>query len=156
MSRTPRESYERIWRMPKTVRLPPSREWVYFVYADCAAPVVKIGRSQEAKWRLLTLQAQSPIPLALIGLVNAPAGAELALHSCFADEHSHCEWFYASERLLGFVGSLPKGAVVNRIEVRAWGERFNVDTEFELARSALRKGRAGAKRRTYMGDVLAR
>lgn len=106
--------------LPPTVDLhPASREWVYFVEADLPEPIVKIGRAANLKKRLITLQANSPVQLKLIGAGNCPTGSEQLLHRAFAEERLFGEWFRPSAPLLTFVGSFPRGGVVDFQFIRA-------------------------------------
>ena len=94
--------------LPKVARLRKGREWVYFLRADCEARLVKVGHSTNLKWRLTGLQTQCPVQLSLIGLVQAPAGAELVFHEVLSSSRAHGEWFYPSPDLERIRGAIPK------------------------------------------------
>lgn len=95
-------------RLPKLARLVQGREWVYFLRADCEARLVKIGHSINLKWRLMSLQTQSPVQLNLIGLVHAPAGTEFVIHEALDASRSHGEWFRPTDDLETVRKALPR------------------------------------------------
>lgn len=81
------------------MKRPPRHGIIYFVEpVDLDGPI-KIGFSQQAEARLGALSSASPIALRLIGALHASNDDEQFLHRCFADAHSHGEWFYATDLL---------------------------------------------------------
>lgn len=86
--------------------------WVYF--ATSASPAcVKIGWSYDPVARLRRLQAASPAPLTLWGVIPGTRQDEKILHECFADYRSHGEWFRVAPglkaALLAVVGLAANG-----------------------------------------------
>lgn len=72
---------------------------VYFIKPVGLDGPIKIGHSWCPANRLIDLGAWSPWPLELIGYVASPSEDERFLHRCFADCHSHREWFHSTPRL---------------------------------------------------------
>lgn len=54
---------------------------------------IKIGCSAVPARRMATYATWSPFPLELMGSIPGTAVDEQFLHGCFAESHSHCEWF---------------------------------------------------------------
>lgn len=98
--------------LPKVAKLPPGREWTYFLRADCPGRLVKIGNSVNLKWRLSGLQTQCPVQLSLVGLANTPAGTELLLHEALAKARAHGEWFYPTADVDRIRRAMPKGGSI--------------------------------------------
>lgn len=134
---TPSEALARLWTLPETTKLPPSREWIYFLQTQTDPKLIKIGKSQELRWRVITIQHMCPIALKLVGAVSAPAGTEQVLHAKFRDLRYFGEWFFASAQLLEFIKSLPKGESLPVGMAEAWSS--------ETGQPLLRRFR----RRTY-------
>lgn len=74
--------------------------YVYFIRPVGADGPIKIGCSFVPQRRLEDFSVWSPAPLEIIGTVPGSFGDEKFLHECFADQHSHREWFHASDQLL--------------------------------------------------------
>lgn len=72
---------------------------VYFIKPVGLDGPIKIGHSWCPANRLIDLGAWSPWPLELVGHVSSPSEDERFLHRCFADCHSHREWFHSTVRL---------------------------------------------------------
>lgn len=75
------------------------RSNIYFLKPAGLDGPIKIGCSGLPNARLETLAVWSPWPLELIGSVPGVITDESFLHSCFADQHSHYEWFHSSPEL---------------------------------------------------------
>lgn len=60
---------------------------------------IKIGFSHRPIGRLAQYASWSPVRLEMIGFVPAQPEDENFLHQCFADIHSHNEWFFATTAL---------------------------------------------------------
>lgn len=87
---------------------------VYFVKPVGMAGPIKIGCSWHAVERLKTLSAWSPFPLEIILTIPGSYKLEKNIHACFADLHSHREWFHAADRLLAAIELLKQGVPVER------------------------------------------
>lgn len=72
---------------------------VYFIKPVGLDGPIKIGCSYRPENRLLDLGAWSPWPLEIIGSVPGIYHDEQFLHRCFADSHSHREWFHSTPAL---------------------------------------------------------
>lgn len=79
---------------------------VYFIKPVGADGPIKIGCSYVPQNRLIDLTAWAPQPLELIGAVPGTLQDEGFLHRCFADLHSHREWFRADPRLTSAIKSI--------------------------------------------------
>lgn len=90
---------------------------VYFMKPVGMAGPIKIGCTKWAQDRLVNLSIWSPFPLEIIVTIPGTFKLERNLHCCFADLHSHREWFFAGERLLSMIEKLkcglPIGEAVN-------------------------------------------
>jgi hypothetical protein len=73
--------------------------FIYFLKPRDHIGPFKIGSSTIPLERLMAYAAWSPFPLELIGSVPGTMRDECWLHSCFADCHSHSEWFHATPKL---------------------------------------------------------
>lgn len=72
---------------------------VYFIKPAGLDGPIKIGSSKRPAIRVIDLAAWSPWPLQLIGAVHGSTEDERFLHKCFADCHSHREWFHSTPHL---------------------------------------------------------
>lgn len=72
---------------------------VYFIKPVGMDGPIKIGCSILPEKRLQELTVWSPFPLEVIGSVLGQIADEQFLHRCFADCHSHREWFYSTPAL---------------------------------------------------------
>jgi len=84
-------------------------EFVYFIKPIGLDGPVKIGCSMVPENRLINLTVWSPWPLEI--LVTIPGGQPLEanIHDCFADSHSHREWFRSTPRLRKLIDDLKSG-----------------------------------------------
>lgn len=78
---------------------------VYFVQAKNNG-LIKIGFTSNLKSRLSDLSSMSPVPLELLAFTEGDCNLERELHSTFANHRSHGEWFYPSDELIRFIGSI--------------------------------------------------
>jgi hypothetical protein len=116
--------------MPKMTPLNArEREWVYFLEADCQPALVKIGKTSDLKWRILTLQHMSPVTLTLVGAISGPLGIETIMHRKFADLRQHGEWFLIDAGLREFIDALPKGGPLPAELVTQWAAEHQIDLD---------------------------
>lgn len=73
--------------------------YVYFIKPIGMDGPIKIGCSAFTGRRLEDLAAWSPFPLELIGSAPGSVYDEHFLHACFAESHSHREWFHSTPAL---------------------------------------------------------
>lgn len=85
------------------------RRRVYFLRPVGLQGPIKIGISAHPRVRLGTFLAWSPLRLELITEIPGDLALERAIHDCFADAHSHAEWFHPTPRLLAFIADLQAG-----------------------------------------------
>lgn len=138
MTLTASEALSKLLRMPETVKLPPSREWVYFLEAPTLSPiVVKIGKAQELRFRVQTVQYGCPVPLRLIAAFSAPAGTEKVIHAKFKHLRNFGEWFVLDDQLRQFATTLPRGSMLPNGVAQSWVTETGVPL---LPRKRLRKG----------------
>lgn len=93
-------------------------EYIYFVESDTPIKLIKIGRTESLKRRLMGLQTMCPVQLRLIAAIRAPAGTENLLHAIFSKARAHGEWFLPTSELLDLVKQLPKMGTLTHAEVR--------------------------------------
>lgn len=88
---------------------------VYFIKPCGLDGPIKIGHSWCPADRVINLSAWSPWPLQLIGAVRAESKDERFLHSCFADCHSHREWFHSTPRLREVIAKIVEAGTIDAI-----------------------------------------
>jgi hypothetical protein len=88
---------------------------VYFIKPVALDGPIKIGHSWCPENRLIGLTAWSPWPLHLIGAVKGEGKDERFLHQCFADCHSHREWFHSSARLREAIGRILQTGTIDAV-----------------------------------------
>ena len=88
-------------------------EYVYFLRAVSGEGAIKIGSSSDVESRLRLYMMWANVPLDVI--LTIPGGIELErnIQNCFADCHSHCEWFHPEARLLAAIDAMKAGVPVN-------------------------------------------
>ncbi|MBD7992864.1 GIY-YIG nuclease family protein [Ochrobactrum sp. Sa2BUA5] len=86
---------------------------VYFIKPIGMNGPIKIGSSTCPEKRLESLAVWSPFPLEMIVEVDGDLADEQFIHSCFADVHSHKEWFNASKLLLDTIERISKCGSLN-------------------------------------------
>lgn len=85
---------------------------IYFVRPSGFLGPIKIGATKNVERRMAELNNWSPYPLELLVSVPGDLGLERNIQDCFADDHSHQEWFRPSDRLLKFIASIRAGTPV--------------------------------------------
>jgi hypothetical protein len=85
---------------------------VYFIRPVGMEGPVKIGLSKDPEARLAQLNHFSPLPLEIAARVEGGRDLECQIQDCFADQHSHCEWFLAHPRLSKAIADLQAGIPV--------------------------------------------
>lgn len=88
-------------------------DYVYFMRAAIPNSPIKIGHSWMPEKRLMELTLWSPYPLEIILTIPGDAALERNIHSCFADCHSHSEWFKPSPRLTVAIRAMQRGIPVH-------------------------------------------
>lgn len=87
-------------------------KYVYFLRRKDGVGPVKIGCSRVPESRLNIHMMWSPYPLEIVAKVPGGHDLERNLHDCFADAHSHSEWFFPDERLLAAMRRIASGTPV--------------------------------------------
>lgn len=77
---------------------------VYFIGGDVGA--IKIGLAGNAKRRLATIQAHSPIPVRLLAVIAGGREVEMSYHRRFAAHRLHGEWFEPHPDILAEIDRL--------------------------------------------------
>lgn len=90
------------------------REYVYFARPVGMDGPIKIGWSNAPEQRILNLMTWSPFPLELVVMISGGRELEKNIHECFADLHSHGEWFRADPRLVDAIYKLVIGFPVGQ------------------------------------------
>lgn len=85
---------------------------VYFMKPVGMVGPIKIGCSRMVDDRLMQIAAWSPFPLEIVYSEPGEHVLERQLHRCFADYHSHLEWFHPGERLLSSLQKMKGGASI--------------------------------------------
>lgn len=85
---------------------------VYFMRPVGQLGPIKIGCSAYVEERLTQVATWSPIPLEIIHMQEGDHTLERNLHRCFADYHSHLEWFHPGDRLLAAISKLRSGSKI--------------------------------------------
>jgi hypothetical protein len=85
---------------------------VYFIKPCRFDGPIKIGFSRTPSERLIDITTWSPWPLELMGFVPGTLADEGYLHKCFADHHSHREWFHSSKKLRDAIGRILSSGVI--------------------------------------------
>ena len=93
-------------------------EYVYFVESDTPGKLIKIGKTESLRQRLMLLQGTCPVQLTLIGVIRAPCGTESLFHALLALSRAHGEWFYPSTEVMELAGQLPKLGTLDHTEIR--------------------------------------
>jgi hypothetical protein len=101
---------------------------VYFVQAETLG-LIKIGVANQASRRFVSLQADSPDPLRLLGIMTCEnhGALEFTLHLRFAHLRVRGEWFRPDPELLAFI----EENVIDEDE-RQW--RYMCETVAAIAR----------------------
>ena len=92
----------------------PAQGFIYFIKPIGLDGPVKIGWSTKPESRLLCLMIFSPLPLEIVAKVPGTTELERNLHACFAESHSHCEWFQATPKLTAAVDALRQGLPIEK------------------------------------------
>lgn len=85
---------------------------IYFIKPVGQDGPIKIGFSNFDKARLGAMMSWSPVPLEIIASVPGSLALEKQVHDCFADCHSHREWFRAEPQLLDFIQKVKSGIAI--------------------------------------------
>lgn len=88
---------------------------VYFIKPIGLDGPIKIGCSNAPINRLQGLGSWSPFPLEIIGAVTGTLKDENFLHRCFADTHSHHEWFRSSPALRIAIATILSSGTIDSI-----------------------------------------
>lgn len=89
-----------------------SGQFVYFIKPVGRKGPIKIGVSWKPLERLSGLMAWSPVKLEIIATIEGTCKLEHNIHACFADCHSHREWFHPAPRLLAAIEKIAAGIPV--------------------------------------------
>jgi hypothetical protein len=82
---------------------------VYFMRPVGMAGPVKIGFSRQCDERLIALSIWSPFPLEIAAKVPGTLALEGQFHSYLLADHSHCEWFHPTTKVLETVAAVSAG-----------------------------------------------
>lgn len=85
--------------------------YIYFIKPTGLAGPIKIGFSIRPIVRIQPIQANSPIPLQIIGQTPGSMDDEWYLHRCFADQFSHAEWFHFSHPMNAAIEGILKEGI---------------------------------------------
>lgn len=91
------------------------KEYIYFIKPVGQLGPIKIGTSWKPIDRLSQVMMWSPVPLELELTIEGGEDLERNIQDCFADCHSHSEWFYPHERLREAINRLKDGECVHNV-----------------------------------------
>lgn len=94
---------------------PRPTSFVYFLRPVGAEGPVKIGCSMTPERRLSNLMTWAPVPLEIAATVPGSRALEHNVHQCFADLHSHREWFRAHQRITDVIEGLRAGKPLHSV-----------------------------------------
>lgn len=86
------------------------QRYVYFMRSTCAEGRIKIGCSYKPASRLPQIGLWSPYALEVMAVAPGDFETERALHSYFAADRLHREWFRSSPELLFVIDQMSRGA----------------------------------------------
>ncbi|MDV4166222.1 GIY-YIG nuclease family protein [Rhizobium leguminosarum] len=84
-------------------------KYVYFMRPVGMEGPIKIGCTLYPHHRLVQLTIWSPFKLEILHMEEGSHTLERNLHKCFADCHSHHEWFHPEPRLLEAISKFKSG-----------------------------------------------
>lgn len=87
---------------------------VYFAKPIGFPGPIKIGCTCWPEQRVKDLSVWSPFPIELLAVIPGTFLLERNLHDCFADVHSHREWFQPSDKLLSGIEALIAGKPIEQ------------------------------------------
>jgi hypothetical protein len=112
-------------------------KFIYFLTVKDGVGPVKIGVSSWPDSRLHDMMKWSPVPLRLLVAIPGDHQLERKIHSHFADDHSHLEWFFPSKKLFRFVNDLlAEKPITDLIDLEA--PVVNVHQEYKKTRDPYR------------------
>jgi hypothetical protein len=123
-------------------------EYVYFVESDTEFKLIKIGRTESLKRRLMVLQSACPVQLRLIAAIRAPSGTEQLFHKILQESRTHGEWFLPSASVIGLAKALPKMGTLTHAQVRNIGESQGL-SELQVTQFFVRSDRSKRSRQQF-------
>ena len=104
---------------------------VYFIKPVGLLGPIKIGCTTVCEKRLADLSVWSPFLLEIVATRPGNFRTEINLHECFADSHSHREWFHPSPKLLAALDKLRAGLPLHEAvdlndrvgSIRSWASK---------------------------------
>jgi hypothetical protein len=130
-------------------------EYIYFLESDTPFKLIKIGRTESLKRRLMGLQTMCPVQLRLIGAIRAPAGTENLLHAILSNARAHGEWFFPTSELIDLIKQLPKMGTLTHAEVRELCAARGCD-ELQITRAFSRPSKKAKRPCLRYGQVVLR
>lgn len=82
---------------------------IYFLRPIGQEGPVKIGSTSDPDGRLITYISWSPVPLEIAAQLTGPRSLELRFHALFQEQHTHHEWFSASDALTQAIDQIRAG-----------------------------------------------
>lgn len=86
--------------------------FVYFIKPVNMPGPIKIGCSQKPDGRLDSINAWCPFKLEMLVSIPGTFDLETRLHKCFAEYHTHGEWFSENDKLTQGINALKAGVPV--------------------------------------------
>lgn len=120
--------------------------FIYFIKPVGMPGPIKIGCSIIPAKRLMELSVWSPFELELVATALGGLDLERNIHDCFADAHSHREWFHPVPRLLKAIEQIKAGVGI--------ADAIDLDAREGSIRAKARRTPWSAGRRQYMSFTL--
>jgi hypothetical protein len=92
-----------------------SNPYIYFIKPVGMTGPIKIGCSCMPERRLSTLSTWSPFELEIVTTIAGGQRLERNIHECFADLHTHREWFMPGRHLLDAISRLKNGEPIEQV-----------------------------------------
>ncbi len=91
------------------------QRYVYFIRSTCSEGRIKIGCSYKPASRLVQAGygGWTAYPLELVAVAPGDFATERALHSYFAADRLHHEWFRSSPEMLFVIDQMSRGATLS-------------------------------------------
>jgi hypothetical protein len=112
---------------------------VYFARpVGCIGPI-KVGFTSNPDQRLANLNSQwRPLQIEFVAVIKGSRQLENRIHTLFADDHWHREWFDASPRLLAAIAAIQHGFF--DFSVLPHGSRLGYENRSEASKRATAYG----------------
>lgn len=115
---------------------------IYFLACSGMVSPIKIGCSWQPMSRIISLSTWCPFPMEILATVPGDFELERKVQNCFADLHTHREWFRPDPRLTSAIerikAGVPLGEAIDLADVRGdiKADHYRRRSEITAARRA--------------------